>query len=78
MIWCKLYEGNLHKKGYYEKAPTLPFLFKMPQLLPFFFVNQLSFSFITLMLIVVIFSKYVLPMFTFGQVVRLYITKLSV
>jgi len=49
----------------------------MPQLLPFFFVNQISFSFITLLALIYIFSKYILPVFTFGQVVRMYITKLS-
>ena len=49
----------------------------MPQLIPFFFVNQLSFAFITLLALVYIFSKYILPLFTFQQVVRMYITKLS-
>nr|YP_010555472.1 ATP synthase F0 subunit 8 [Ramaria rubella]UYR22221.1 ATP synthase F0 subunit 8 [Ramaria rubella] len=49
----------------------------MPQLLPFFFMNQLSFSFITLLALIYIFSKYILPVFTFQQVVRMYITKLS-
>lgn len=49
----------------------------MPQLLPFYFINQLSFSFITLLALIYILSTYVLPLFTFKQVVRLYITKLS-
>ena len=48
----------------------------MPQLLPFFFINQLSFSFLTLLALIYIFSKYILPVFTFQQVVRMYITKL--
>ena len=49
----------------------------MPQLIPFYFINQLSFSFLTLLVLVYVFSKYVLPLFTFQQVVRMYITKLS-
>jgi F-type H+-transporting ATPase subunit 8 len=49
----------------------------MPQLMPFYFVNQLSFSFLTLLALVYIFSKYILPLFTFQQVIRMYITKLS-
>ena len=49
----------------------------MPQLIPFYFFNQILFSFIVLFTIVFIFSKYVLPQFTFQQVIRLYITKLS-
>ena len=51
--------------------------FIMPQLIPFFFVNQLSFAFITLLALVYIFSKYILPLYTFQQVIRMYITKLS-
>ena len=49
----------------------------MPQLMPFFFVNQLTFSFLTLLALIFIFSKYILPLFTFQQVVRMYITKLG-
>nr|YP_010697880.1 ATP synthase F0 subunit 8 [Fuscoporia viticola]WCF76841.1 ATP synthase F0 subunit 8 [Fuscoporia viticola] len=49
----------------------------MPQIIPFFFVNQLSFSFLTLLILVYVFSKFILPLFTFQQVVRMYITKLS-
>lgn len=49
----------------------------MPQLTPFFFVNQLSFAFLTLLALIYIISKYVLPLFTYQQVVRMYITKLS-
>jgi len=49
----------------------------MPQLIPFYFLNQLSFTFFTLLALIYIFSKYVLPLFTFQQVIRLYITKLS-
>nr|AYE93249.1 ATP synthase subunit 8 [Termitomyces sp.] len=49
----------------------------MPQLIPFFFFNQLLFSFIILFAIVYILSKYILPLFTLQQVIRVYITKLS-
>nr|YP_011014460.1 ATP synthase F0 subunit 8 [Pallidohirschioporus biformis]WQA11113.1 ATP synthase F0 subunit 8 [Pallidohirschioporus biformis] len=49
----------------------------MPQLIPFYFINQLSFSFLTLLALIYVFSKYILPLFTFQQVVRMYITKLS-
>jgi F-type H+-transporting ATPase subunit 8 len=49
----------------------------MPQLLPFYFINQFSFSFLTLLALIYIFSKYILPVFTFQQVVRMYIIKLS-
>lgn len=49
----------------------------MPQLIPFYFVNQLSFAFLALIGLVFLFSKFILPLFTFQQVIRLYITKLS-
>ena len=49
----------------------------MPQLLPFYFVNQLSFSFLSLLALIYIIYKYILPSFTYVQVVRMYITKLS-
>ena len=49
----------------------------MPQLIPFYFINQVSFLFFTLLVLIYVFSKYILPSFTYQQVVRLYITKLS-
>jgi F-type H+-transporting ATPase subunit 8 len=49
----------------------------MPQLLPFYFINQLSFTFLTLVVLIFVFSKYILPLFTVQQVIRMYITKLS-
>jgi len=49
----------------------------MPQLIPFYFFNQLVFAFVVLFSIIFVFSKYILPSFTFQQVIRLYITKLS-
>ena len=49
----------------------------MPQLIPFFFINQISFSFLTLLILIYVFTKFILPSFTYQQVVRLYITKLT-
>lgn len=49
----------------------------MPQLIPFFFLNQLSFAFLTLLTLIFVFSKYILPLFTLQQVTRMYIVKLS-
>ena len=49
----------------------------MQQLIPFYFLNQLAFSFLVLCALIYVFSKYILPLFTFQQVVRMYITKLS-
>lgn len=49
----------------------------MPQLTPFYFLNQLSFSFLSLIVLIFILSKYILPLFTYRNVVRLYITLLT-
>lgn len=49
----------------------------MPQLIPFYFVNQLFFAFVTLAILVYVLSKYILPLFTYKNVVRLYLTKLT-
>jgi len=49
----------------------------MPQLIPFYFLNQLTFSFVILTILIFIFSKYILPSSTYQQVIRMYITKLS-
>ncbi|PTQ26349.1 hypothetical protein MARPO_2613s0001 [Marchantia polymorpha] len=48
----------------------------MPQLLPYFFFNQLFSSFLVLAILIYVFSKYILPSFTYTQIIRLYITKL--
>jgi F-type H+-transporting ATPase subunit 8 len=47
----------------------------MPQLIPFYYINQISFTFLTLLILIYLFSKYILPTFTYQQVIRLYITK---
>ena len=49
----------------------------MPQLIPFYFMNQLSFAMLSLLVLVYFLSKYVLPNFTFQNVIRMFITKLS-
>ena len=48
----------------------------MPQLLPFYFVNQLSFAFLVLITMVYVFGTYILPAFAELFVKRMYITKL--
>ena len=49
----------------------------MPQLTPFYFVNQLSFLFLTLIVLIYIVSKYLLPNYLILQTIRLYIKKLN-
>lgn len=49
----------------------------MPQLVPFYFLNQIVSLFISLFLLVYILSVYFLPLLTLQQVIRTYITKLS-
>lgn len=48
-------------------------ILNMPQLIPFFFFNQVVFNFALLTLIIYIFSKYILPKF-----VRLFKTRLHI
>jgi F-type H+-transporting ATPase subunit 8 len=48
----------------------------MPQLLPFFFVNQLVFTFAGFATMVYIFATYILPVYVEVSVARSYITKL--
>lgn len=48
----------------------------MPQLLPFYFINQLSFAFLVLITLVYVFGTYILPTFVELFVTRMYITKL--
>jgi len=46
----------------------------MPQLTPFYFVNQMSFTLFILLALVFILSKYILPNFVYLFVTRFYIT----
>ena len=50
---------------------------KMPQLTPFYFLNQYSYAVLVLFLLVVLLSFYFLPVLQLTQVIRVYITKLS-
>ena len=49
----------------------------MPQLVPFYFVNQLSFAFLIMAILIYIFSNYLLPLYPQLFLTRLAITKLS-
>nr|YP_010480770.1 ATP synthase subunit 8 [Aspergillus leporis]UVN15581.1 ATP synthase subunit 8 [Aspergillus leporis] len=48
----------------------------MPQLVPFFFVNQVVFAFAVLTVLIYAFSKYILPRFVRLFISRIYINKL--
>jgi len=48
----------------------------MPQLVPFYFVNQVLFTFIILIIMIYIFSKNVLPRFVRLFLTRVFISKL--
>lgn len=45
----------------------------MPQLVPFYFVNEVTFTFLTLITIIYLFSKYILP-----RMVRLFSTRVFI
>jgi F-type H+-transporting ATPase subunit 8 len=48
----------------------------MPQLVPFYFINQVSYGFLLLLILLYILSKYILPLFTQLQLTRIIIIKL--
>lgn len=48
----------------------------MPQLIPFFFVNQVIFAFVLLIIMIYVFSKYILPKFVKLFITRVYLSKL--
>lgn len=48
----------------------------MPQLVPFFFVNQVVFAFVVLIVLIYALSKYILPRFVRLFNSRIYINKL--
>lgn len=48
----------------------------MPQLVPFYFINQVTFAFIILVTMIYIFSKYILPRFVRLFLSRVFISKL--
>ena len=49
----------------------------MPQLTPFYYMNEVVFSFTIIVLVLYVLSKYILPLLTISQVIRLYILKLN-
>jgi len=51
----------------------LKFITKMPQLVPFYFLNQLTYGFILLVILLVLFAQFLLP-----RILRLYITRLFI
>jgi F-type H+-transporting ATPase subunit 8 len=48
----------------------------MPQLVPFYFVNQVTFTFVILIIMIYLFSKNVLPKFVRLFLTRIFISKL--
>jgi F-type H+-transporting ATPase subunit 8 len=49
----------------------------MPQLVPFYFINQVFFTFSIIIILIYLFSKYILPRFVSLFNARMIITKLS-
>lgn len=52
-------------------------LYKMPQLVPFFFLNQIFWGYLIILIIIYISSKYVLPRILSLYLSRTFITKLT-
>jgi len=48
----------------------------MPQLVPFFFINEVTFTFIYIVLLIYLLSKYILPRFVRLFLSRVFISKL--
>ncbi|GAA2623738.1 hypothetical protein GCM10010217_73600 [Streptomyces tubercidicus] len=48
----------------------------MPQLVPFYFMNQLTYGFLLMILLLILFSQFFLPMILRLYVSRLFISKL--
>nr|YP_010632675.1 ATP synthase subunit 8 [Cladonia submitis]YP_010632710.1 ATP synthase subunit 8 [Cladonia arbuscula]WBP63587.1 ATP synthase subunit 8 [Cladonia submitis]WBP63603.1 ATP synthase subunit 8 [Cladonia submitis]WBP63619.1 ATP synthase subunit 8 [Cladonia submitis]WBP63635.1 ATP synthase subunit 8 [Cladonia submitis]WBP63938.1 ATP synthase subunit 8 [Cladonia submitis] len=48
----------------------------MPQLVPFYFLNQIIFAFALLTIMIYMFSKYILPRFIRLFTARIFLTKL--
>lgn len=60
----------------YDMYQTLNIFINMPQLVPFYFINQVIFAFTLLTIIIYVFSKYVLPRFVRLFLTRVFISKL--
>lgn len=50
----------------------------MPQLIPYYFLNQVIFTLILIVIVLYIFSKYILPMFVFLNIIRIIYTELDI
>lgn len=50
--------------------------YKMPQLVPFYFLNQLTYGLLLITILLVLFAQYFLPMILRLYVSRLFISKL--
>ena len=48
----------------------------MPQLVPFYFMNQVVFAFTSIVIILYVVSKYILPRFVRLFITRIFISKL--
>ncbi|MBV9123654.1 MAG: hypothetical protein JO112_09875 [Planctomycetes bacterium] len=48
----------------------------MPQQVPFYFINEVTFAFTLLVIMIYIFSKYILPRFVRLFISRIFISKL--
>jgi F-type H+-transporting ATPase subunit 8 len=48
----------------------------MPQLVPFYFINQVTFAFAIIAILIFVFSKYILPRFVRLFTTRVFISKL--
>lgn len=48
----------------------------MPQLVPFYFVNEVLFAFTFIVIMIYMFSKYILPRFVRLFITRVFISKL--
>lgn len=49
---------------------------KMPQLIPFYFINQVTFAFALIVIMIYVFSKFILPRFVRLFITRIFISKL--
>lgn len=49
----------------------------MPQLIPFFFLNQMFWGYLTIFIIIFLSSKYILPKILSLYLSRIFITKLN-
>jgi len=62
---------------YLSRLQTITYIIiYMPQLVPFYFINQVTFAFAILALLIFVFSKYILPRFVRLFTTRVFISKL--